>query len=144
MNKDEKKMIEEMEKIINENAWDGIKRTESYVCSEALYNANYRKIGEDEIVIKKSEYEKLTNDYLIMVNKGYYLGLAEGANEAEKKTAREILQEMKAKCKELENKYSHLCKSKKECLMETCRYEGVLAVKRELYDLAKKNGIELE
>ena len=27
--------------------------------------------------------------------------------------------------------------------METCRYEGVLAVKRELYDLAKEKGIEL-
>lgn len=61
-----------------------------------------------------------------------------------KETAREILQDLKAKCKELENKFSHLCKSKKECLMETFRYEGVLAVKRELYELAKEVGIELE
>ena len=59
-------------------------------------------------------------------------------------TAREILQKMKEKCKELEYKFSHICKSKKECLMETCRYEGVLAVKRELYELAKKYGVEVE
>ena len=64
--------------------------------------------------------------------------------QAVKDTAKEILQEGISKCKELENKYSHLCKSKKECLMETCRYEGVLAVKRELYELAKQKGVEVE
>ena len=60
-----------------------------------------------------------------------------GYEDGKKEMAREILIESKRICKELENKFSHLCKSKKECLMETCRYEGVLAVKKELYKLAE-------
>lgn len=64
--------------------------------------------------------------------------------EAKKETVREILKLTKEKCKELEDKYSHYCKSKKECLEETCRYEGVLAVKRELYELAKQYGVEVD
>ena len=64
--------------------------------------------------------------------------------EVRKETAKELLQNMKEKCKELEDKFSHICKSKKECLMETCRYEGVLAVKRELYELAKEYGVGVE
>ena len=62
--------------------------------------------------------------------------------QARKETAKEFAERLEEKCKELENKYSHLCKSKKECLMETCRYEGVLAVKRELYEIAKQYGVE--
>lgn len=62
--------------------------------------------------------------------------------QAGKEMAKEFFEAVQSKCKELENKYSHLCKSKKEAMQETCRYEGVLAVKRELYEIAKQFGVE--
>ena len=114
------------------------------------------KIADDEIVVKKEAYEKIVGQLIEQeeIAHSYEQGYAEllqsnhflqyKLENARQETAREILEELKTKCKELENKFSHLCKSKKECLMETCRYEGVLAVKRELYDLAIKYGIELE
>ena len=65
MDKDE--MIEEMAKITNYTAFDftqgAIESATIYTAiAEALYNANYRKVGDDEIVIKKSEYETLKKD----------------------------------------------------------------------------------
>lgn len=71
------------------------------------------------------------------------LALEKQLKEARKQAVKEVLEKTKEKCKELEDKFSHLCKSKKECLMETCRYEGVLAVKRELNEIAKEFGVEL-
>ena len=62
MNKDE--MIEEMAKTTNFTAFDyrqgTIQSKTIYTAmAESLYNANCRIIGEDEIVVKKSEYEEL-------------------------------------------------------------------------------------
>lgn len=68
MDKAEIKMIEEMAKHIDKAKhyiWNAVNLKKgdyswhSRGIAEALYNANYRKIGEDEIVIKKSEYSKL-------------------------------------------------------------------------------------
>ena len=53
------KQIEEMAKIIGENSWEGITRPECYVCAEALYNAGFRKVDDSNIVINKTEYERL-------------------------------------------------------------------------------------
>lgn len=105
----------------------------AYRHAEALYNAGYRKIPENAVVLTKEEYIDLSRNYV-----------TEQIEKTRKETAKEILQKMKEKCKELENKFSHICKSQKECLMETCRYEGVLAVKREVYELAKEYGVEVE
>lgn len=116
------------------------------------YEQNYRKIPEGSVVLTKDEYKKLKalpekvhdemeermkEEVSIEKRMGYKI-----AEKVRKETAREILQKMKEKCKELEDKFSHICKSKKECLMETCRYEGVLAVKKELYELSKEYSIE--
>ena len=94
----------------------------------------------DELKEERDTYKNAVSNE----SEAYDLGYAMGYDIAVKDTAKEILQKGIEKCKELENKYSHLCKSKKECLMETCRYEGVLAVKRELYELAKEKGVEVE
>ena len=75
MNKDEKKMIEEMIEIIHREQINciknGCKECEYYgyvhcVSSrkaEALYNAGYRKVGDDEIVIKQTDYVELNKDF---------------------------------------------------------------------------------
>ena len=88
---------------------------------------------ENSVVLTKEEFNQIHANFFVS-------GIEHGRNE----TAREILVKLKEKCKEFENKYSHLCKSKKEALMETCRYEGVLAVKRELNELAKQYGVEIK
>lgn len=144
---DDKKQIEEMAKEpqINEIAkvifergvaLDGIDFAYGLIGSDhfdriarAIYNAGYRKIPEGAVVVSKSVLKEELQNLEI---------------QARKETAREIIDKVKQKCKELENKYSHLCKSKRECLEETCRYEGVLAVKRELYEIAKQYGVEVE
>lgn len=68
MNEDE--MIEEMAKVL----CDKDKRCEECIsrlllpceyksyCTR-LYNANYRKVGDDEIVIKKQAYEKFVEEF---------------------------------------------------------------------------------
>lgn len=74
MNKDE--MIEEMAKITNYTAFDftqgAIESATIYTAmAEALYNAGYRKVGDDEIVESMKTYER-----------------------ARQETARKILQEL--------------------------------------------------
>lgn len=73
MNKDEMMTIEEMEKIINEHDNYSASKCDMLVANankdemikeianvlDSLYNAGYRKVADDEIVIKKSEYEAL-------------------------------------------------------------------------------------
>lgn len=46
--------------------------------------------------------------------------------------------QLKEKCKELQDKYSHICKSKSEMVQETCRYEGVTAVKNSIDEICKE------
>lgn len=103
----ENEMIEEMASIIcretsNKGLCEkcGFKKREqfgyTYQCgkfdsAEALYNANYRKISDDEIIIKKSEYDILLKDYALTYDNAYQWGLKVG----EEKTAIDILQELK-------------------------------------------------
>lgn len=78
MNKDEMKMIEEMAEIIynrqshclvcscEDCGYSGRINCNSIKKAVALYNANCRIIGEDEIVVKKSDlegFEKLARKY---------------------------------------------------------------------------------
>lgn len=95
MNKDETKMIDAMCKVLNFNCkieCDKCQANEfcsTYFECKALYNANCRIIADDEIVIKKSEYEKLTKTYAAINSEAYYCGLSVGREEV----AKEILQE---------------------------------------------------
>ena len=63
---------------------------------------------------------------------------------AMQETAKECFSQFKSICKQLEQEFSHFCKSAKEAREETFRYQGVLAVKRRLIELAKQFGVEVE
>lgn len=68
MNKDEKKMIEEMIEemaiiISGSTELDTMNYYSARYKAKALINAGYHKIADDEIVVKKSEYEKKLNEY---------------------------------------------------------------------------------
>ena len=143
MNKDEMEMIEEMAKVLYNledccntkgcayNDEDGsvcycqyfykYKNGRygcvAYATAEALYNANYRKVGEDEIVIKKSEQKQWLKDCIESNKKTEEI--------ARKQTAREILQDMYDYCKDDD-------------------YGQVMVDFSCLETLARKYGIELE
>ena len=59
--------------------------------ARALINAGYRRVGEDEIVIKKREYDTLLKAYTQIYDNAYQWGLKVG----EEKTAIEILHKIK-------------------------------------------------
>lgn len=96
--------------------------------ARALINAGYRRVGEDEIVIKKREYDTLLKSYTLTYDNAYQWGLKVG----EEKTAIEILQHMKDNI---------------ELVDFGCgagEYEVVDIDTEELKELAKAYGIELE
>ena len=55
-----------------------------------------------------------------------------------KQAVSEFAERIEMLCKEHEDRYSHLCKSKKECNDETCRYQGVLRLHNEIKELVKE------
>ena len=67
MNKDENKMIKDIMAVIVRHhsglgcdvLCDGDQCENCYLTAKDLYYVGYRKIVEDEIVVKKSEYEEL-------------------------------------------------------------------------------------
>lgn len=59
----------------------------AYNSAEALYNAGYRKIGEDVVVLTSEEWRDL--------HKGYGGMLYEIRQEASKETAKEIVENIK-------------------------------------------------
>lgn len=59
--------------------------------TDYLWRKGYRIVGDDEIVVKKSEYEKLSKDYSTINNEAYYCGFSVGVEETKQETAREIL-----------------------------------------------------
>lgn len=79
MNKDE--MSKEMQKDLVLSEQD---------CVWLYEKEGYRKLADDEIVIKKDEYEELSKDYATINNEAYYCGMNVGKQE----TASEILQEL--------------------------------------------------
>ena len=139
MNENEKRMIEDMAEVLNQasdkcfatecedckyyRADDDYYRCKGVLEAEALYNANYRKIADNEIVIKKDEYGtlKAQNDTLELYNKDLKYTNKQLANanklfakrndelldelqectdikaKTEQETAREILQEFMTK-----------------------------------------------
>ena len=65
------------------------KTVSTSLIAKDICNAGYQKVAEDEIVIKKSEYENLTKTYAAINSEAYYCGLSVGREEV----AKEILQE---------------------------------------------------
>lgn len=64
--------------------------------AEALYDANYRKVGEDEMVIKKSEHDNLRSAQYYAyktINEIFSLSL-EKIEEAKKETAKETARDI--------------------------------------------------
>lgn len=103
--------------------------------AEALYNAGYRKIADDEIVVKKSEYEalkKATPIIKVDIREQFLKECEYEMRELEKKakheTAREILQEIK-------QKYGRSCSEYYPEYIELTGWE--------LNKIANKYGIEL-
>lgn len=58
--------------------------------------------------------------------------------DAKKQVVREFAERIETLCKEHEDRYSHLCKSKKKYNDETCRYQGVLRLHNEINELVKR------
>ena len=50
--------------------------------AKSLIRKSYHKVADDEMVVKKSEYEKLSKDYATINNEAYYCGLSVGKEEA--------------------------------------------------------------
>ena len=101
-----------------------------------MINAGFREIGEDEIVIKKSEYEALKKDYAEWKDEYDHNCLLrlevfelEKQLEQAKQETREILREIK-------QKYGKSCS---EYYPEWIEFSSV-----QLSKLAKEHGIELE
>ena len=88
MNKDE---IKDMAIIISGSTeLDTMNYYSARYKAKALIDAGYRRVGEDEIVIKKREYDTLLRSYTLTYDNAYQWGLKVG----EEKTAIEILQEL--------------------------------------------------
>lgn len=77
MHEERHKQINEMAKIIDDNHGFIVSSVET---AQSLYNAGYRKIPEDSVVLSKEEY---LQDFNKQFNKGYEKG--------SKETAREVL-----------------------------------------------------
>ena len=156
MNRDEKKMIEDMRAIIQREHSDCMsnlcENCEYYAMNycgsvkkaNALHNAGCRIIGDDEIVIKKQAYEKFVEEFAKQeeIAHSYEQGytelleanhqLQDELEKTKQQTAREILQEIL---------YTKSCE-------EWFENEQLVDFGKKIVDkienLANKYGIELE
>lgn len=107
---------------------DGDQCENCYFTAKDLYCEGYRKVADDEIVIKKSEYDTLLKAYTQIYDNAYQWGLKVG----EEKAAIEILQKLK----------DNIMFADFGC---GDGYEEVVDMNTdELKELAKSYGIELE
>ena len=101
---DKQKQIEEIAKVMCGGCHNG-KECMRCLCAdwyraEMLYDANYRKIDEDSVVISKEEYEILTDISALKgkvqeaLNINPIEELRQVEREARKETAREILKDI--------------------------------------------------
>lgn len=97
------------------------KTVSTSLIAKDICNAGYQKVAEDEIVIKKSEYENLSKTYAAINSEAYYCGLSVGREEV----AKEILQEL------YDEAVSYVCK-----VVELTAFQ--------IEQRAKEKGIELE
>lgn len=102
--------IEEMAKIVDEMYW--VYDTTAGDIAEALYNAGYRKIPENAVVLTEEEYIDLSRNYVTEqieqarkeTAKEILLLLGKGYDETEK-TEFNNLQWYKEFCRELKHRY---------------------------------------
>lgn len=101
-------MIEEMAQIINGSTeLDTVAYYRCMNIAKTIYNAGYRKIPEDSVVLSREEYKRLL-DNAIRVDMEY---LDHELAKTRKKTAKEILQRLYDKCYEvqgLREGYAHI------------------------------------
>lgn len=67
-----------------------------------LFDGGCQIVGDDEIVIKKSEYDTLLKGYTLIYDNAYQWGLKVG----DEKTAREILQRFYSRAKSNKNDFA--------------------------------------
>lgn len=110
--------------------------------AEYLVNKGWQQIPENAVVLTEKEYKKELQE---QHNKGVTAGFAMRKfqkhsieQKTRKETAEKFAERLKEKCKELQDKYSHICKNKYEVIQETCRYEGVTAVKNSIDEICKE------
>ena len=115
MNKEQQ--ISEMAKIVDEMY--NVYTTTADDIAEGLYNAGYRKIPENAVVLTKEEYIDLSRNYV-----------TEQIEQVRKKTAKEILQALYDKCYEITD--------------ETGESMGNFVVDDDILCLAKHYGVEVE
>jgi hypothetical protein len=130
MNKDEmiKDMAMSIELACTNNELDLKDRQE---IAKTLYTLSYRKVGDDEIVLKKSEYENLRlaqYNAQTTINENFLLAL-EKIEQAKQETATEILQKLK---------------NKQTFLLADEVFGRKTPITQKINELADKYGIELE
>lgn len=93
---------------------------------------------------KEKEIKEMTKVLVRKVNasevvEGIYEGTARNLVNAGYGNVKQAVKEFAEKIEKLlcehENRYSHLCKSKKECHDETCRYQAILRLHKEITEL---------
>lgn len=161
MNKDEMKMIEEMAKTIVDCGMsdcvfcNGKHKCIYYKSAELLHNADYRKVGEDEIVIKKSEFERFQR---IENTLKRISTVSPTEAEVENKALKETIAIILAQKRNIWGRYNEKCKEFEGAKQETAReilqelYDEAISYVCKVVELttfqieqrAKEKGIELE
>lgn len=150
MNKDEKmieEMLEEMAIIISGSTeLDTMNYYRARYKAKDLYNANYRKITADEVVIKKDEYEtlKAQNDSLELSVKdlSYRNAQVAEANKLFAKRNDELLDELQGAIRIKEKTTREILQKLKACIENSVG--GYLLIDRKgIRELATELGIEL-
>jgi hypothetical protein len=102
------KEIEEMAKVIKDNAWKDIKEVEAVVCATELYEQGYRQC-KDKVVLTREEHKIINHniEHLESVCNDLEIRL----EHARKETAEKILNELYCTPKEkVENKIKELAR----------------------------------
>lgn len=128
MNKQEQ--IEEISKIVDEMY--NVYTTTAEDIAEGIYNAGYRKIPENAVVLTKEEYIDLSRNYV-----------TEQIEQVRKKTAKEIFQKVVNICIKEEDFQDGTVNTQLEPLyfgiMNGCAF-----IRGEVKELAKQYGVEVE
>lgn len=128
MNKEQQ--ISEMAKIVDEMY--NVYTTTADDIAEGIYDAGYRKIPENAVVLTKEEYIDLSRNYV-----------TEQIEQARKKTAKEIFQKVVNICRKEEDFQDGTVNTQLEPLyfgiMNGCAF-----IRGEVKKLAKQYGVEVE
>lgn len=125
-----KEQIEEMAKIVDEMY--NVYTTTADDIAEGIYNAGYRKIPENAVVLTKEEYIDLSRNYV-----------TEQIEQVRKETAKEIFQKVVNICRKEEDFQDGTVNTQLEPLyfgiMNGCAF-----IRGEVKELAEQYGVEVE